>query len=261
MRLLVVFLLSNMAVSAQQWQTLSPFPGTGRDDAVAFSIGDDVYLTTGNHGGFTESNTMYKMNRSNLSWSTSTPFTGTPRQYASAFSLHGKGYIIGGISESGTALKDVWQYDPNTENWLQLTDFPGVAHWGASATSNVKAGFLVGGTDGNTALNQCWMYLPESDSWTSLPPLPGNGSREGILAVLPNRLIYTGGFTTSPLECLTATYVFDLTTKNWSAGTAFPLEESAYLTGTVMGNKIVVAGGWSCDGPFTASAWLTDGIT
>lgn len=261
MRILIVCLFTVFAASAQQWQTLSPFPGPGRDDAVAFSIGENAYLTTGNHGGFTESNHLYKFNRNDLSWSACSPFAGIPRQYASAFSLQGKGYIVGGISESGSALNDVWRYDPATDNWEQLTDFPGIPHWGASATSTANTGFLAGGTDGNNVFSQVWKYIPASETWEALPSLPNGGSREGVLAALPNRLVYTGGFSVSPVECLTETVVFDLTTENWSVGAPVPMQECAYLTGTVLGNKVLLAGGWSCDGNFTAASWLTDGYT
>lgn len=261
MRILIVCLFTVFAASAQQWQTLSPFPGPGRDDAVAFSIGENAYLTTGNHDGFTESNHLYKFSRNDLSWSSCSAFAGTPRQYASAFSLQGKGYIVGGITESGVALNEVWCYDPATDNWEQRTDFPGTPHWGASATATANFGFLAGGTDGNSIFSQVWKYIPASDTWEALPSLPNGGSREGILAALPNRLVYAGGFSILPLECQTTTVVFDLTTENWSAGTPVPIQESAYLTGTVLGNKVLLAGGWSCNGSFTASSWLTDGYT
>lgn len=260
MRLLLICLLYSCTNFAQQWEDLSPFPGPGRDDAVGFSIGEYVYVTTGNPGIFSESNRTYRSKNDVTFWEEVSPFPGTPRQYAAGFSLNGKGYVVGGISENGQALNDCWSYHPVYDLWEQLVDFPGIAHWGASATSNSNAGFLAGGTNGTAVLNHVWMYNPETDSWSILPPLPGTGSREGVLVALSNRLIYTGGFRITPLECLTDTYLFDFSTASWSSGSPLPGNHVAYLTGTVFDHQALLAGGWSCDGSFTAAAWLTDGL-
>jgi N-acetylneuraminic acid mutarotase len=50
--LLPLLLVLGTALHAQVWQQLPDFPGTARDDAAAFSIGNRIHVGTGMEVGW-----------------------------------------------------------------------------------------------------------------------------------------------------------------------------------------------------------------
>jgi N-acetylneuraminic acid mutarotase len=76
-----------------QWEILPSYPGLGKDDAVAFSIGNYGYLATGNNAGFEESNFVFRYSVSENSWTRISDFAGPTRQYAGRFVINDFGVI------------------------------------------------------------------------------------------------------------------------------------------------------------------------
>ena len=64
------------------WSNLPDFIGLERDDAVAFSIDKSIFVGSGNHGGFSQSNLFYKFEIDKGTWSSIRSFPGAARQYA-----------------------------------------------------------------------------------------------------------------------------------------------------------------------------------
>ncbi len=257
---LVCFLILIKFLSFSQISELTPNPSVGRDDAIAFSIGTNGFLVTGNQGGFSESNKLWKYDSKENYWSEKAEFPGIERQYASCFTFDSKAYIIGGYSEFGQALNDMWEYNSITDSWTQKPNFPGFPHWGASACSFKKLGFVVGGTNGTEALTDVWSYDFFTEEWNKKADLP-EGSREGTLIALANKISYVGGFAISPFECTAKYFHFNVQENLWSQGVDFPSINTSYLTGVSGVEKAYIASGWSCDNNFGNELWETDGET
>ncbi|MBK9636997.1 MAG: hypothetical protein IPO63_03965 [Bacteroidetes bacterium] len=83
------------SLNAQTWTALPDFPGSGRDDAAGFIIGNTFYVGTGLDGGFNAQRDFYKLDLSNETWSTGTSLNaGLERQYACGFSDANYGYSL-----------------------------------------------------------------------------------------------------------------------------------------------------------------------
>lgn len=162
------------------WDVDLEFPGLGRDDAVCFTMDKIVFIGTGNHGGFNESNKFYGYNTRNRTWIDVPDFPGTSRQYAEAKAVKFKAYLIGGVSPYGVALNDVWEFDLAEETWNKKTSFPGESRWAA-------ASFVIGdniyygtGKDSLSVFSDFWKYDTKNDSWTELASFPEDARFETI---------------------------------------------------------------------------------
>jgi N-acetylneuraminic acid mutarotase len=96
--LVLLLLLKSVLSPAQNWTSLPDFPGSARDDASGFILGNNFYAGTGLDGGFNATRDFYVFDLVNETWSTGTSMpVGMERQYASGFSVGNLGYIFGGI--------------------------------------------------------------------------------------------------------------------------------------------------------------------
>lgn len=148
---------------------IAEFPGTKRQGAVSFSIGDVGYVGTGY--GFLEEldrnflNDFYKFE--NGEWS-KLNFKGKKSRFATAFVIKNKAYLVSGEG----SLQDVWEFDPNAtgEKWTKKTpldrknDRESVQRTNAvSFVINGKGYVVTGKNPGLT--KEVWEYDPVRDEW------------------------------------------------------------------------------------------------
>ena len=121
MRLIVILFCFQTVCLGQKygWDVGLELPGLGRDDAVCFTLDKIVFIGTGNHGGFNESNKFYGYNTRNQTWIDVPDFPGPVRQYAKAEVVGFKAYVIGGVNPYNVPLNDVWELDWETKKWTQ----------------------------------------------------------------------------------------------------------------------------------------------
>jgi N-acetylneuraminic acid mutarotase len=169
------FVLGFSDVFAQQWTSISSFPGTQRDDGVSFVINDDAYCGTGLEVGWTPTRNFYQLNMNTDTWSqVSAMPIGNERQYACGFSYQGYGYVFGGINNN--VLNDLWRYDANANTWTQLSAKPGEGLAGSACFTLPDTAIIIGGNNSSTsASKQVWAYIISSDQWVRLSDLPNKG--------------------------------------------------------------------------------------
>ena len=150
---------------------LDSFPGTPRNSAIAFSIGDTGYIGTG-FDGTNYLNDFWGYNAITNTWTREADFIGGGRYDAVGFSLAGNGYIATGYN--GSYLNDCYQYNPKKGSWSLVAGYPGVKCSQAVAfvSDDTTAYICTGSSNGNTAVcNQLWAMTtipgnPDSITWT-----------------------------------------------------------------------------------------------
>ncbi len=166
---------------SQSWTQLADFPGTQRDDGIAFTINNKAYCLSGLEVGWQCTGNGFVFDGSAESWSpmASLP-NGKERQYSTGFSYNGNGYMFGGLNCSGVCLNDFGQYSTVTNSWIALPDFPGLGRQGMSNFTIKNKVYIVGGklTDGTT-LNEVWEYDFITNNWDQKSNLPFSGMWRG----------------------------------------------------------------------------------
>jgi N-acetylneuraminic acid mutarotase len=180
---LLIFCLLPMLVLSQynQWTKKADFTAGKRERAVAFSIGDYGYVSTGIDTAEILLKDLWQYAPNTDTWAQKADLPGAARRDAIAFSVNGKGYVGTGIDSAsalvGNKLKDIWEYDPTTNSWSQKADFPGSGANGiyfATAFTADNKGYICGGKCGpNLYSNQLWEYKPSSDQWIQRASFPG----------------------------------------------------------------------------------------
>ena len=163
------------------WTKKTDFIAGKRERAVAFSIGDYAYVTTGIDTSETLLKDLWQYNPQGDTWTQKADFPGVARRDAIAFSINGKGYVGTGMDNAnallGNKLKDIWEYDPATNAWTQKADFPGSGANGiyfATAFTADNKGYICGGKWGASLYSsQLWEYKPSSDQWIQRANFPG----------------------------------------------------------------------------------------
>jgi N-acetylneuraminic acid mutarotase len=179
--LLVLCLLPMLAFNQfNTWTKKADFIAGKRERAVAFSIGDFAYVSTGIDTAETLLKDLWQYNPQLDTWTQKADLPGAARRDAVAFSINGKGYVGTGIDNAsalvGNKLKDIWEYDPTTNTWTQKADFPGSGANGiyfATAFTADNKGYICGGKWGpNLYSSQLWEYKPSSDQWIQRANFP-----------------------------------------------------------------------------------------
>ncbi len=85
--------------SANSWTQKANIPGSGREWATGFSIGNKGYIGFGTKGGLSLKKDFWEYNRGFDIWVQKADFGGTARWEAVGFSIGNKGYIGTGASE------------------------------------------------------------------------------------------------------------------------------------------------------------------
>lgn len=241
---LAFWLCGGLGVTAQ-WQQISDFPGTARDDAAAFSYYCKVYVGTGMEVGWSLTNDWWRYDVIQQSWQQVASLPATPRQYATAHSIEGIGYLFGGLDATGP-LNELWTYDTALDQWNARSPLPADGRYASSSfVANSKL-YVVGGLiAGGTALSELWEYDPGTDGWTQRANLPGvprhratatsiwHGSEENGLVI--------GGADDAYLA-LDEVWRYEPSTDSWFAASPLPEARFGASSTTFIDQPLVVAG-------------------
>jgi outer membrane protein OmpA-like peptidoglycan-associated protein len=164
-----------------QWQNTSVFPGVVRTYAVAFTIGNMVYLGTGTSKAKDATDDLkdiWRYNAANDTWKQMADFPGGIRHGAIAFSIGGFGYIgLGGQPGTANSYNDLWKYDPKLDKWTKMADFPELGRVNTSVfTCNNEAYVLFGDAGIKLSENErnVYKYNTTTDSWVKDNIFPGH---------------------------------------------------------------------------------------
>ena len=157
-----------------EWEEKSVFGQLGRASAVAFSIGNKGYVTTGIDIDDNRYRDVWEYDPQSDSWAEKEPLPQGMERYGSfGFSLNGKGYLGMGLDGNYNIFDDFWEFDPNANNgmgsWRSITPFPNNTNrqWPfATATENGKAYIGLGLEYVNYVFEfplDIWEYTPRHD--------------------------------------------------------------------------------------------------
>ena len=174
--------------ATNSWTQKANFGGTPRYDAVAFSINNKGYITTGYDGNYTKDFWVYDPGADN--WTQLAGFSGFKRSQAVAFVYQNKAYVCTGVDNT-VYPNDFWVYDPTAGSWTQKRSISNVSTEtyddayssitranGASFVMNDKA-YLCTGQQGSLYKN-VWEYDFASDLWVLKTDFEG-GTRTGAV--------------------------------------------------------------------------------
>jgi N-acetylneuraminic acid mutarotase len=244
--LLLLLLLQSVLSPAQNWTSLPDFPGSARDDASGFILGNNFYAGTGLDGGFNATRDFYVFDLVNETWSTGTSLPiGMERQYASGFSVGNAGYIFGGIGPGSTYLNDLWKFDPGTSTWTSLTPMPASGRRGTSVFVIGNEVYFTGGHNATQGtLNDTWKYNTLTDTWTSTGTFPFSSFWRGSGCAINGTGYLLSGID-SANHYIEEMYSYNPTTNTWTLFQQMPAIARGYCPLLAIGNELCFYGGYN----------------
>jgi N-acetylneuraminic acid mutarotase len=198
------------------WVRRSDFAGTGRSEAVGFTVGNFSYLGTGWDGDNKRFGDFWKYDPAGDSWTqvASLP-QGAERSSAVGFSVNGFGYCGTGYDGS-KYLNDFYKFDPVANTWTKTGSvFPGTERSEAVAFVIGNLGYVGTGFNGTDGLADFYSYNPTSDSWTNIG-YPGH-KRYGATAFVYNNQGYiVTGIDSATMQADFWTYNPNSDTSKWT---------------------------------------------
>jgi N-acetylneuraminic acid mutarotase len=174
-----------------QWTQKANFPGTARDAAFAFVIGNKAYVgggLEGNYEGdinsnFAVCNDFYSYDPSVDKWDT-LQLLPDYLYFNSTFVLGNYGYIATGV-ENASEVSSLWKYDPSKDSWNQMADFPGLPRESGVGFALNGNGYVgLGQSEYITSFSDFYSYDPSADQWTPITaPFPGRYGEAWACAV------------------------------------------------------------------------------
>jgi N-acetylneuraminic acid mutarotase len=273
MRQLILLLALALSLTAgaqtPAWTQKADFPGTAREGAVSFSIGNKVYMGIGG-----TSSDFYEYDTQTNTWTQRANIPISNKEFATCFSIGGYGYVLSTNSWNMSYPRFV-RYDPSSDSWAEL----GINLIGSNGSplafrnENQSVSFVINGkayvgtghySGGcyNRALKYFYEYDPVADQWRSLPQFPGEARELATAFVLdgkgyvgagkyyqpmfyvPNSIHPGQGYTCPELsETYANFYRFDPVSETWEAIESYPGGAQYGLISFVVDNKAYVGGG------------------
>jgi N-acetylneuraminic acid mutarotase len=230
---------SDFLVLSGKWTKMANFPGQGRADLVAFTIGNLAYVGLGFDGG-TGLNDMYAYDAVINTWKKKADLPS--RLYrATGIATSSKGYVFCGSNTSAPYCKEVWEYDPTLDKWTRKTDFPGNERVGAAGFC-INNKIYVGLGRKEEFLKDWWEYDPATDTWKKLKDFPGLGRPYANTMVLGNKPHLGLGAFYSPEG--RDWWEYNVSGDTWVQKADFPGDIStSYSSYFTLANKGYIAGG------------------
>ncbi|WP_431123591.1 kelch repeat-containing protein [Flagellimonas flava] len=179
----------------------TPFPGTGKVQAVGFSIDGKGYIAGGGYdnGEFTQKvDEVWMYDPTNDSWTEKMDFPGSAFTRGLSFVVDSKAYVhLGRTEEDGNGSNEFWEYSPSGDTWVEKASIPGKRSgaFGFAMDGKVYIGY---GSDydqnQHTAIHRqdFMVYNPTTNDWTDLITPEGVATRSGAISHAVNGIGYMG---------------------------------------------------------------------
>ena len=159
------------------WVKVDDFEGVGRAYGVTFTIGSNVYISTG-IASKEYLNDLWMMDPNTRAWTQRASIQADgeeaqKRGYGVGFSVGNAGYVGLGHTYDETRLGDFWKFDPASNSWSRVADFGGSARHSAVAFVVNNKAYVGTGHDGNHLMD-FWRYDSAADAWTPITSIRGS---------------------------------------------------------------------------------------
>jgi N-acetylneuraminic acid mutarotase len=218
------------------WTRKFSFPGTVREMAVSFTIGNKAYIGLG-FDGTNKRKDFWEYDPTTGYWQQKKDFPGAARELAVGFSIGTKGYVGTGDTASFGLAKDFWEYDPATDNWTRKADFAGTARVGAVGFAIGSKGYITTGMDQSGRTKDCWEYDPASDSWIQKADF-GGFPRQYAIGFGVGTKAYVGTGNLSSIDLAKDFWEYDPAANTWTRKADMEGEGRSSAAGFVIDNKI-----------------------
>lgn len=203
--------------ATDQWRKVASLPGwtidannPGRRNAVAFAIGAEGFVGTGNNGTYLNDFWKYTPNADSGVW---TPVADLPfaRQNAVSFVIDNKGYVVTGDNNNSyiSGAERLYVYDPAQNVWERKRDITNTStesyddNYTSIARSNGVAMVMNDGTQtkayistgiyNSSPMSTTWEYNPSTDLWTQKTQFEGASRRGAFGFSVGNRIFVACG--------------------------------------------------------------------
>jgi N-acetylneuraminic acid mutarotase len=227
-------LSADLLASSNSW-TWKRFMAAARQDVVAATIGNTIYVFGGNNPSNTATTTVQAYNVSTNTWALRKPLP-APRAWLNGASvINGKIYVTGGYGHN-----TLYVYNPATNTWARKANMPEATGHGAQGAIN---GILYVYAHAIRS-NRFWRYNPATDKWTSASR-PTSGHAGGAAGVIGGKFYLASGEDLSLGQSVLTTGVLEVynpATNTWTTKAPMPNPRS-FVASAVLGQKLYVAGG------------------
>lgn len=195
--------------STNTWTQKANFPEASIRSSTGFVIGNNIYVGTGDIGGY--SNKFWMYDTQNDTWTPKADFGGIARYGAVSFSINGKGYIGTG-TKNYVQQSDFWEYDPSTNVWTEKASYPaGGIYYGEAFAIGNKGYLGMGLNQTNDPVSDFYQYDPATNTWTAVTSYPTTQFEAPVFVIGNYAYCGTGGaggtsfykFTTSDITTAT----------------------------------------------------------
>ena len=226
------------------------FPGGGRFDAAAFSIGSKVYLGLGYTDGSYYSD-FWEWDQTNGIWTKKANYPGSSMGAVVGFSIGTKGYIGTGSNSSTIGVtNEFWEYDPATDTWAEKSSLPSVfgrsdaAGFSIGTKGYIGTGYTNNGKSGSYC-QDFWEWDQATNVWTKKADFPGNARASAVGFSIGNKgYIGTGVDAGSAYKDF---WEWDQSTNAWTRKADFEGTGRQAAVGFSIGNKGYIGTGKNYD--------------
>lgn len=255
------------------WSQLADVGGLSREDAAAFVIGGNGYVTTGYHfhtgppdpnQDSRELSDTWEYIPGTNTWVQRADFPGGARDGAVGMAINNLGYAGTGTVQNSIFgpidMADWWQFDPVANTWTQKNNFPGGGRRLAAASSTGLFGYMGTGhnkpilSSGETFYNDWYLYDPSSDSWFQRASLPGSARMEAS-CFSGNGYVFLGTGTLSSYYPTNDFWKYNPSTNSWTQQPNCPASMNQTASFVVNGVGYLGSGTTLTQGPATVGFW------
>ncbi len=229
----------------QNWNQLTNFPATSRDDGCSFTINNVAYCGTGRDEGFQVTNDFYAFDVTTEQWSAVASLPDSAkRQYAAATEYASTGLLFGGINNQGNFLNDLWVYSPTINLWSKITiPCPFEGRSGAHIFVINDILYVVGGrTAVSDATNEVWAFDFNLSQWSQKNDMPGEGVWRGF-GLQYNDVGIVGMGSDSTNSKRGEIYFYDPSIDFWIEMTQIETDPMNYPAVSLINDRLFVYGG------------------
>ncbi len=232
------------------WDSITPFPGLGREQAVAFSVNGKGYVGTGyNRDSVRQLRDFWEYDPTTYKWKQLNDFAGEARSNAVAFDDGTFGYL--GTGSNGNYFGDFWQYNTTLDTWKSIQSIRGDKRQQAATMTIKGKTYLFGGVNNGSFTYDIWEFDPSAltrgivDSiWVERTPLTTDAqynnfraavTRYDAVAFSLNNLGYIS--TGSNGQILNTTWQYDPSNQTYTLMTPFERAARSQAVAFVIGDE------------------------